>query len=308
MPGSSLFFFPRVCQTPDSSNSLFRVIILTTPWLRAAIPYAASSALLTSTSIVLAPCFLPFQATPQCFPQVLIRICPVLGTLLLPCSVGLRPPLSRPPFVRNRSIVVQLQGESAVTAPPFFPSAGRGTTQFWGKRQGPAVFLWESLDEAGRKECEETMRTRRDWQLLLQQLVVQRILMMYFHNKNKTQKTNLGGGERSTTPFRISLQRQPRSQLSPISRQRQPRSQLSPISRQHAPPTHLTRTRHQRESSSKLPPISRQHIPPTHLTGTQPTPTKYGSKKSIPPTHSTLVPRRTSSPKHRSILLADKRH
>jgi len=152
------------------------------------------------------------------------------------------------------------------------------------------------------------MRTRRDWQLLLQQLVVQRILMMYFHNKNKTQKTNLGGGERSTTPFRISLQRQPRSQLSPISRQRQPRSQLSPISRQHAPPTHLTRTRHQRESISKLPPISRQHIPPTHLTGTQPTPTKYGSKKSIPPTHSTLVPRRTSSPKHRSILLADKRH
>jgi hypothetical protein len=101
-----VFFFFRVCQTPDSSNSLFRVIILTTPWLRAAIPYAASSALLTSTSmLVLAPCVLPFQATPQCFPQVLIRICPVLGTLLLPCSVGLRPPLSRPPFVRNRSIV-----------------------------------------------------------------------------------------------------------------------------------------------------------------------------------------------------------
>ena len=28
----------------------------------------------------------------------------------------------------------QLQGESAVTTPPFFPSAGRGTVQFWGKR------------------------------------------------------------------------------------------------------------------------------------------------------------------------------
>ena len=28
--------------------------------------------------------------------------------------------------------------------------------------QGPAVFLWESLDEEGRKECEETMRTRKD--------------------------------------------------------------------------------------------------------------------------------------------------
>jgi hypothetical protein len=48
---------------------------------------------------------------------------------------------------------VQLQGESAVTAPPFFPSAGRGTTKFWGKRRGPTVFLRESLDEGGREEC-----------------------------------------------------------------------------------------------------------------------------------------------------------
>jgi len=39
---------------------------------------------------------------------------------------------------------VQLQGESAVTAPPFSPSAGRGTTKFWGKRLGPTVFLWRA--------------------------------------------------------------------------------------------------------------------------------------------------------------------
>ena len=112
LPGSSLFFFPQ--SLPDSRSFQFtfgcvvivRVIILTTPRLRAAIPYAASPAPLTSTSmLVLATCVLPFQATPQCFPQVLIRICPVHGTLLLPCSVGLRPHLSRPPFVRNRSIV-----------------------------------------------------------------------------------------------------------------------------------------------------------------------------------------------------------
>jgi hypothetical protein len=56
---------------------------------------------------------------------------------------------------------VQLQGESAVS--PFFPSAGRGTTRFWGKEQGRTVFLWESLGEEGREECERVIRTHRDW-------------------------------------------------------------------------------------------------------------------------------------------------
>jgi hypothetical protein len=58
---------------------------------------------------------------------------------------------------------VQLQRESAVTAPPFFPSAGRGATRFWGKEQGPTIFLWESLGEEGREECERAIHTHRDW-------------------------------------------------------------------------------------------------------------------------------------------------
>jgi len=58
---------------------------------------------------------------------------------------------------------VQLQGESAVTAPPFFISAGRSTTRFWGKEQGPTVFLWESLGEEEREECEKAIRQHRDW-------------------------------------------------------------------------------------------------------------------------------------------------
>jgi hypothetical protein len=58
---------------------------------------------------------------------------------------------------------VQIQGESAVTAPPFFPSAGSGTTRFWGEEQGPTVFLWEGLGEEGREECERVIRTHRDW-------------------------------------------------------------------------------------------------------------------------------------------------
>jgi hypothetical protein len=49
---------------------------------------------------------------------------------------------------------VQIQGESTVTVSPFFSSAGRGTTRFWGKEQGPTVFLWEGLGEEGREECE----------------------------------------------------------------------------------------------------------------------------------------------------------
>ncbi len=55
---------------------------------------------------------------------------------------------------------VQLQGESAVTAPPFFPSAGRGTTKFRGKKQGPTVFMWESLDEGGREKSGSTSKRR----------------------------------------------------------------------------------------------------------------------------------------------------
>jgi hypothetical protein len=58
---------------------------------------------------------------------------------------------------------VQLQEESAVTATPFFPSAGRGTTRFWGNKQGLTVFLWEGLGEGGREESERVIRMHRDW-------------------------------------------------------------------------------------------------------------------------------------------------
>ena len=48
----------------------------------------------------------------------------------------------------------QLQGESAVAAPPFFPNAGR----FWGNEQGPTVILWDGLDQEGREECDVQFR------------------------------------------------------------------------------------------------------------------------------------------------------
>jgi hypothetical protein len=59
----------------------------------------------------------------------------------------------------------QLQGESAVTAPPFFPNAGRElvAVQFWGNEQRPTVFLWDGLDEEGLEEYERAIQTRKDW-------------------------------------------------------------------------------------------------------------------------------------------------
>ena len=54
----------------------------------------------------------------------------------------------------------QLQGESTVTTPPFPPSAGRGTVQFYGGAWEPTVFLWDGLDEAGRELCAD-VHTKR---------------------------------------------------------------------------------------------------------------------------------------------------
>ena len=50
-----------------------------------------------------------------------------------------------------------------VATPPFFPSAGRGTVQFWGEARGPTVFLWDGLDEEGRELCADVIHTRKDW-------------------------------------------------------------------------------------------------------------------------------------------------
>jgi hypothetical protein len=80
-------------------------------------------------------------------------------------AMGYRSPTWLLRALQSLLSAVQLQGESAVTAPPFFPSAGRGTTRFWGKEQGPTVFFWESLGEEGREECERVIRTHRDWEV-----------------------------------------------------------------------------------------------------------------------------------------------
>ena len=68
-----------------------------------------------------------------------------------------------PRALRDLLNATYLQGESAVTAPPFFDGAGRGVSPFWGTAKGPTVILWDSLDEEGRTKSETIIRERRDW-------------------------------------------------------------------------------------------------------------------------------------------------
>ena len=51
----------------------------------------------------------------------------------------------------------------AVSAAPFFDSAGRPNQPFWGDQTGPKLFLWESLNENERQECLELMKTESNW-------------------------------------------------------------------------------------------------------------------------------------------------
>ena len=41
----------------------------------------------------------------------------------------------------------RIEGEAAMSAPPFFQSAGRGDLLFWGEKEGPTVVIWESLSK-----------------------------------------------------------------------------------------------------------------------------------------------------------------
>ena len=51
----------------------------------------------------------------------------------------------------------------AMSAPPFFQSAGRGELFFWGGKEGPTVVIWESLSEQEKKSWLEESSTIHDW-------------------------------------------------------------------------------------------------------------------------------------------------
>jgi hypothetical protein len=54
-------------------------------------------------------------------------------------------------------------GESAVTAAPFFESAGRPSKPFWGPQQGSKVILWESLSAGGKEESLKVLQKEAGW-------------------------------------------------------------------------------------------------------------------------------------------------
>ena len=48
-----------------------------------------------------------------------------------------------------------LIGESAVSAEPFFASAGRPEKPFWGPQTGPKLILWDSINDRGKDGVRE---------------------------------------------------------------------------------------------------------------------------------------------------------
>jgi len=57
----------------------------------------------------------------------------------------------------------RIEGQAAVSAPPFFQSAGRGDLLFcWGE-EGPTVVIWESLSEQEKVSWLEEASTAHDW-------------------------------------------------------------------------------------------------------------------------------------------------
>jgi len=57
----------------------------------------------------------------------------------------------------------RIEGEAAMSAPPFFQSTGRGDLLFWGGKEAPTVVIWESLSEQEKERWLEESSTMHDW-------------------------------------------------------------------------------------------------------------------------------------------------
>jgi len=57
----------------------------------------------------------------------------------------------------------RIEGEAAMSAPPFFQSAGRGDLLFWQEKEEPTIVIWENLSEQENKSWLEESSTMHDW-------------------------------------------------------------------------------------------------------------------------------------------------
>jgi len=61
------------------------------------------------------------------------------------------------------------QGDTAITIPPFFKDAGRGTERIWGGKTAtpqPTVINWQGLNDKEKAELIPTLSTTDNWILL----------------------------------------------------------------------------------------------------------------------------------------------
>jgi len=61
------------------------------------------------------------------------------------------------------SSATRIEGEAAMSAPPFFQSVGRGDLLFWMEKQGLTVVILESLSEQEEESWLEEANTMHDW-------------------------------------------------------------------------------------------------------------------------------------------------
>jgi len=102
----------------------------------------------------------------------------------------------------------RIEGEAAMSAPPFFLSAGRGDLLFWGGKEGPTVVIWESLSEQKKKSWLEESSTMHDWVVWCKsekgageirsfELSGKEIFSNYHEKKSKEEKNKKNGSKKN---------------------------------------------------------------------------------------------------------------
>ena len=72
-------------------------------------------------------------------------------------------------IVKSVFHATKYQGDTAITIPPFFQNAGRGTERIWGEVHSspqPTVINWPGLNDKGKTELLPTLSSTDNWILL----------------------------------------------------------------------------------------------------------------------------------------------